>query len=136
MCARCEELEDRVAWLESELGAQQSADLHERLRRALLRDSRGAPSRASLACRFIAALYAAHGRTMTVRQLFEAIPPKAGGEDERQDKLIHVWACHARKGLGTDAIQVTYGQGYRLSPAGMSRVAAILGEATSTRETA
>lgn len=124
MCDRCEELEERVAWLESELGLQQAADLFDRLRSAM---SIPGPSyvgrRGPVA--LISALYAARGRTMSRLQLAEALPPTRAG-DERGEKIIDVWVCFARKCLGADAVANVWGKGYRLTAEGMTRVAAIL----------
>lgn len=128
MCARCEELEERVAWLEGELSQQLSDDAHQRLRNAMLlgcaaaRDSSGRAGAAQL----VLALYAARGRVMSRLQLMEAMPPKAGGEDERDPQIVQVRVCLARKGLGHDLIENVWGRGYRLSEVGMERVAAII----------
>lgn len=128
MCDRCPELEERIAWLESELGVQQAADMHQRLRRGL---GHSAP-RANGATRLISVLYAAHGRPLSYCQLLEGIPPQAGGDDERDSKIVAVWVSHARKALGRGLIETCWGYGYRLSDDGMARVAAILDHASTT----
>jgi hypothetical protein len=121
-CAHCADLEERVAWLESELGIQTEASLVERIRAAI---PRGTPGRVSTA-RLVAALYRAHGRVVSRAQLLEALPPKAGGEDERAPEIINVWAAWARKALGRGAVACAWGVGYRLTPEGMERVRLIL----------
>lgn len=123
MCDRCEELEERVAWLESELGLQVSADLVDRIRRGL--GGIGQQSKANGTARLIAALYAANGRPMTRWQLLDAIPSRAGNE-ERNANIISVWVSFARKKLGPNAIHNAWDVGYRLTPEGMARISAIL----------
>lgn len=130
MCDRCAELEERVAWLESELGLQNDMTMAERLRRHFI-DSCGTGWRGqqrSGGVRVILALFAAKGRAMSRDQLLEAIPPFRGGDDERQPKIVDVWVCWARKAIGRDAISSVWGRGYQLTKAGVERVAAIVGE--------
>lgn len=122
-CPHCAEKDDRIAWLESELGGRLAADLVDRIRSALI--AGGRQSKRAGAAKLIAALYDARGRTMTRPQLSDALPSTLG-HTERSDKIIDVWVCHARKSLGKDAIENVWGRGYRLTPIGMARVAAIL----------
>jgi DNA-binding response OmpR family regulator len=128
MCSRCEELEEEVAYLKSELGLQADADLIESLRRAM--PLGGLASKAHGAAHLVAALYRAHGRTLTRDQLMERLPSR-NGRDDRDDKLCAVYVCAARKTLGHDGIQNVWGRGYRLTDAGMAKVAALLGPIVS-----
>lgn len=124
MCVRCEELQERVAYLESELGIQDTADIQDRLMRALRRpDAKW--TKANGAARLIARLYAAKGKPVTTLQLLEATPAKAI-YDERNAEIVKVWICFGRKTLGKDAIVTVWGFGYRLSDTGMAQVTAIL----------
>lgn len=130
MCARCEELEERVAWLEGELGLQREAWAVDTLRAAFAASpNRRAGSRLG-AARLVLALYRAKGRPMTTYQLMEACPPTDRREDERSSNIVSVWAYFARQVLGKDAVASAWGQGYRLSEKGLSQVAAILAEPT------
>jgi DNA-binding response OmpR family regulator len=123
-CARCEELEEQVAYLKSELGLSNDVETSDRLRRAMRGTYR--PTHASGACGLVLALYAAKGRLRAKWSLMEAIPPRNGGDDDRNPKIIDVYVSCARKGLGHDAIETVWGRGYRMTDVGMERVRAIL----------
>lgn len=131
-CQHCDEMAERIAWLESELGLQREADDDNHLRRKLhevigpLRCGSGGATRVMLA------LYAAKGRAVSRLALMEASPPLAGSrEDDRDSKIIDVWICHARKLLGRDGIENVRGFGFRLTDAGVLAVRAILEPAQS-----
>ena len=125
-CARCEQLEEEVAFLKSELG-QGTADgdlqaLRMAMRHVAGRNRIGRSSPAAV----VLTLYRAHGRILSKHQLMEALPPRAGGDDDRIPKIVDVWVCRARIGIGRDSIENVWGRGYRLTPVGMARVAEIL----------
>ena len=120
MCSRCEELEERVAWLEDELGIQKKADIYKRLKASLA----GSTVRGQVA-ELLSALYAAAGRPMSIWQILEAVPSPTNKED-RQPQLVSVWVCAARRVLGDRAIVTVWGRGYALSEAGMTAVADML----------
>lgn len=120
-CLHCDELRERVAWLESELGIQREADTVRRIREAL-KDTQSRPQVAQL----LAALYAANGRPMSRYQILEALPTKHDN-DERGSQLISVLVCHARKALGKAAINTVWGHGFYLTPLGMAKVREALG---------
>jgi DNA-binding response OmpR family regulator len=129
-CPRCDELRERVAWLESELGLQRDQTDVEALRRVILRFRYRSGGIGSAHCaRMLLALYRAGGRAMSRYQLMEAAPPSGGGEDDRNANLVGVMMCLARRALGYGAIENVWGSGYRLTPTGIARVAEILGEA-------
>jgi len=113
-----DELEDEVAYLRSELGLMRDDDDVAALRQAY-------PMPRS-AARLVLALRAAGQRGLTYQQLDEALPQTRGPDGERQLKVLTVWACHARKALGSDAIQTIWGRGFRISPQGAARVDAAL----------
>lgn len=127
MCQRCEELEERVAWLESELGLQRDADVEARMLAAFPHQA-GVPYHPSRrgALRALLALYQAKGRPVTHLQILEAVPPANGGDDERTSNLVATWVCVARRIVGRDAIESVWGKGYRLTPTGLARVSAAL----------
>lgn len=121
MCERCARLEERVAWLESELGLQ-----HEVTRLAKLVSAMGGRG-----ARVVLALYAAKGRVLTREQIVERVPPRAGGEDDRNLRIIDSWVCRARQSLSASAastIEGVHGVGYRLTDHGLAAVARILGD--------
>lgn len=125
MCERCPELEERIAWLESELGVQKDAATCERIHRALCDSTNGVGK--PQAAKIIRALYAAKGRPVSKFQLMEAVPPRDfTAEDERDPKLVDVLVCYARKALGGDSIANVWGKGWYLTAAGMAKVGAIL----------
>lgn len=125
-CPRCEQLEEEVAYLKAELGLVVGSDDIQALRGAM-RDA-GSPDRIGRTspASVVMALYRAKGRTLSKYQLMEAIPPRDRAEDDRNEKIVDVWICRARKGIGRDALENIWGKGYRLTPVGMARVAAIL----------
>lgn len=139
MCQRCADLEERVAWLESELGLQSRADRLGRLRDALHKAKGSTRCGSGGATRLLLALYAAKGKPVSRFGLMEASPPANGEEDERDTKILDVWVCHARKLVGRDGIRNVYGFGFRLTETGMARVASILSpsliESVDGRET-
>lgn len=122
MCERCADLEERVAWLESELGLRRDAERIERLKRAIPAYRLGGRGQAA---HLLDALYAAKGRTLTKLQILEALPSPAGN-DERGLKLVDVVVCIARAGLGKSAIETIWGVGYRLTDEGIQIVRAIV----------
>lgn len=126
MCARCEELEEEAAYLRSELGGAVADGAIETLRRALQSGRKGV-SRPRVAAMLLA-LYRAHGRPVSKVRMLEEIPPKAGGEDDRDPKMVDVWVCQARAALGFNVIETVWGNGYRLSSYGLDLVGRYLGE--------
>lgn len=125
-CPHCAAKDERIAWLESELGLQRDETARDKLRSALATATENARHGMNGTARFVLALYGARGRAMSSQQLLDAIPPRWGGDDERLPTIVRVWASSARKTLGKDAISTAWGSGYRLTPEGMARVGAIL----------
>lgn len=123
MCARCDELEDRVAWLEGELGIRQDETHLARMRQAIRLTLPG--GRLGVA-RMLIALYRAGGRTMNHEQLLLAVPPADHADDGRDPKILNVWVCWARKALGRDIIDTVWGHGFCMSDAARARVTAII----------
>lgn len=117
MCDRCDDLEERVAWLESELGLRGELERVDVFRAAGL-----APAEGLLVSR----LYAARGRVVSREQLEEALP----AIDPAGERVCHIVRCYVsrvRAKLGHDAIATIWGGGYRLTDHGMTTVAAFLG---------
>lgn len=125
-CAHCEDLAERIAWLESELGIQRDATLLAKLIEALPECSGGRLQPAMT----IAALFAAKGRLMSRLQIMEAVPPREN-EDNREVHIVSVWVSRARDMIGFDSIANTWGQGYRLTPVGMATVSGLIAPATA-----
>jgi hypothetical protein len=140
-CGRCVALEQRaaslaeeVAYLRSELGLSVQSEVIGRLRgliaanMAKLYRQTGIQGGGAVGpARLVAALYAAHGRPLTKRQLMDAVPPRSGGDDERDEQIVNVCVCRARDALGAALIENIWGRGYRLSEWGMARVRDIIG---------
>lgn len=128
-CSECERLRDEVAYLKSELGLQQDADVLARLSKAMRARNDGLRwtwQKATGSARIVARLYAVNGRPLSRAQLMDAAPAKTPVSDDRWDNIIDVWVCFARKALGKDAIDTVHGLGYKLSDVGMVRVAEIV----------
>jgi DNA-binding response OmpR family regulator len=124
-CPRCAELEERIAYLESELGLQRDADqvgrIHDLMRRAGMPGSTGGRAQAA---EMVMALYRAGGRPVTTWQLLDAVPSPSRAD--RGPNIVKVWVVVARKALGRDAIRTVWGKGYAITEAGIGRVKAIL----------
>lgn len=127
MCQRCEELEEEVAYLRSELGISINSGEVGVLRAAIRTLSPGNRAGSVGVSRFVLALYHVHGRTLSKYQIMEALPPLNGGDDQRDPKIVDVWACAARKALGRDALENVWGRGVRLTDIGADLVGRILG---------
>lgn len=120
-CPHCEAMRERIAWLESELGLQNKAHLVEKLRPHITRHNRQCQ-----VAQFFVVLWLARGRPVSNFQLMESIRSPMGVD--RDSNIVKVWASKARKALGMDAVNTISGFGYQLTPAGMRKVAEILGE--------
>ncbi len=129
-CLHCAALEERVAWLESELGLQVRAEISSRLRNAILGIASGNRGGRAQTADLVAALYAAKGRPMTIWQIMEAIPSPSGNDD-RDPRLAAVLVCIARKWLGHDGIRTVWGAGYALTEVGMEKVQSLIGPVTT-----
>lgn len=134
MCTRCEELEEEVAYYKSELGGAIKDGAIETIRKALSSGPKGA-SRPAVAA-LVLTLYRAHGRPVSKVRMLELIPPKAGGEDERDPKMVDVWVCQARACLGATVVETVWGIGHRLSAYGMDLIGRLLGEIDPIPESA
>jgi len=124
MCAKCERLEEEVAYLKSELGQVTDATLLGHLR--VLYGIR------PQAARIIERLYRARPKVLNQMRLAEAL----SGEGD-SDRLVDVFVMHARKVLGHDAIITHRSFGYSIGPAGAAAMdAAIEASAHGTKERA
>lgn len=132
-CPHCDELRERIAYLEGELGLQKEAT-HLAAIRAF---THGVTIRGRMqTAEFILALYRANGRVISGPQLMEIIPPHQYGEDDRNHEIVKVWAHGARKILGRQAIQTVWGRGYRLTAEGLERVRDIIASALNAGDQA
>lgn len=133
MCERCAELEARaaaleeqVAYLKSELGVAQVGRVTARILAALdKRGKWGGPQIADV----IRVLYAAKGSPIPNWRLRDEVPAKSG-RDDRCEQLATVWIYRVRQHLGAEAVGTIRSRGYFLTPVGMAKVAAILGDGT------
>lgn len=123
-CAHCEDLKERVAWLEGELGLSERATVAMKLRAAQPHHTVRSVGNVDM----LAALYAAKGKVLNKWQLLDATTSPSG-KDDRDVKIVDIWVCHLRRNLGRDTIATAWGRGYSLTETGMAKVAAILGEA-------
>jgi DNA-binding response OmpR family regulator len=114
MCQRCRDLADEVAYLKSELGLQYDEAELQRLQEAFA--LRRGPAQ------FLRVLRNAKGRVVPHLQVLEALP----GNEDRGLSLLAVYACNLRRALGEGALEAVRGVGYRLSRAGVARVAQTL----------
>jgi hypothetical protein len=54
------------------------------------------------------------------------VPATKTEHEDRMPDISKVWVCSARKALGHDSIENVWGKGYRMTPAGIARVRAIV----------
>jgi len=131
MCDRCSELEEKIAWLEGELGLQmRQTDLAkvQRYLHVAAGISALGGGKATSVAEVVLALYQARGRVVSKLQLMEAAPPDSALYDERNPKIVDVWIWRARNGLGSGAIGTSWGRGYYLTPEGLAKVSRILSD--------
>lgn len=117
MCDRCPELEERIAWLESELGLIDHTSHIAAIRKAL----NASPSEAEI----IFAMHSVKGRFVTKAWLDERVAPRMCEERATLNSIV-VWVSRLRARLGRDFIESSWGQGYRLSDRGQRLVADVL----------
>lgn len=124
-CARCADLEERLAFLESERRVELDGETYARLVAAFptLKRCHGRPQ----AVEMLLALYAAKGRTLSHAVLLERVPAKFAREEDRDPGIVKLWAHVARKAVGAEAIASVPGRGYCLTSEGLARVAEIIG---------
>jgi DNA-binding winged helix-turn-helix (wHTH) protein len=125
-CARCAELEEEIAYLKGELGIRADAEVVDRIRRGLLTVRIANSGGKHQAAECLAALYAAKGRTVSPWNLMSAVPGPSRLGENRTPNIVTVWIHMCRRLLGREAIENVYGKGYRLTPAGMARVTALI----------
>lgn len=118
MCGRCEELEEEVAYLKSELGLQVAAGEVAALKSAFKITDHKA--------RVLLILYRARSRVASTAQLDDALPARYEGT-ERSSNFVSATISQLRKIVGADAIETIYASGYRLSEDMRARVAAAIG---------
>lgn len=107
-CPHCAELEEQVAYLKRELALSLAEDKLARLRRA----TGLSPTEVAV----LLTLYEARGRFCPVYMLDEAGP--VSRSEDRNLKHIDVRICRIRKKIGKDAIENSWGRGYRITDLG------------------
>lgn len=113
---RIAELEEENAYLRGELGMLTDNDAVARIRAALgIRTG---------AARLLFSLYRSN-RTLPTWQLVALLPPGRRGDETH---LIKVYVSFVRKALGRDAVETTWGIGYRLTQVGRGKLSIILGD--------
>lgn len=110
---RITDLEERVAYLEGELGLSINAT---RLGRLMAFGMQCSQAHIALA------LYQANGRVLSADQLDDALPT---GEREPRN-FVKVAINRVRGAIGADCIETVNGLGYRATDVGRERLAAIL----------
>lgn len=112
-CAHCEDLEEEVAYLKSELGLVRSKEETIRLRHTF--------SLSTAEAALVAELYAAKGRTVRHYRLLEALPTD---NEDRSPRILNTYICRIRARLAERAqgeeptIHTIWGDGYRLTAEG------------------
>jgi len=122
-CAHCEEMKAEIEYLRSELGLSMAAHRVQKIRDLLPQGS----SRGVIA-KLLICLYQAKGKPLTRGQIFDAVPPYSGEDDDRGYNYISMLVCKAREHVGFDSIKTIWGGGYALTPKGMAWVARAVGD--------
>ena len=120
-CDRCEELEERVKWLEGELGLQHSAR-----ESSVVGETFGLTPMETW---FVLAIYKARGRPVDRNWLLDSRPySKAFRSEYPSINMLRVYITKVRKGVGKDAIGTQWGVGYYMTPEGIAKIDAALKE--------
>jgi DNA-binding winged helix-turn-helix (wHTH) protein len=120
MCQRCEELEEEVAYLRSEMGLEIGAGQIATIRQAF---------NLSPACaRLLLVLHRASGRVMSRLQMLDALPARYDGHEDRDERIVNVHVSRIRQAVGPGFIRNEWGKGYHLTAEGMNIIGTALGE--------
>lgn len=120
-CDRCQELEERVRWLEDELGYR-----HDAREASVVGETFGLTPMETW---FALTLYKARGRPVERGWLLDSRPySKAYRSECPTINMLRVYIVKVRKGLGKDAIGTDWGSGYYMTEEGIARIDAALKE--------
>lgn len=121
-CKRCEELQERIAWLEDELGMREQA--------AQTRSLTSAFNLTLAEAWYVTVLWSAKGRTLTKHWL-EDNQPATGKTHQRRcesDSRVRVHMMRIKKKVGEGVIASDWGSGYYLTKHGMEVIGKILSQ--------
>jgi len=112
-CDRCEDLMERIRWLEEELGLQQSGVYG----RIVANRFTLTPTEAWI----VMILWKAKGRTVDRHWLLDHRPTVLRGDTDGEFELntIRVYVSKIRKLMNGDYIKTEWGKGYYMSPEGV-----------------
>jgi DNA-binding response OmpR family regulator len=114
-CPHCEELRERIAWLEQELGLRMSNSVTDKVMRAF----RLTPAEAW----FVIVLWEAKGRPVERHWLLDNKPVVRAKQTEYPSlNMLRVYINKVRGQLGKDAIRAVWGIGYAMTPTGIELV--------------
>ena len=115
-CARCRELEDRIAILEDELGMER-----ERVQKRILLAAFGLTQTEVW---FLLALWRARGRFVSPYWLLDNRPVRSLDEDKQSNPLnvVRVYVFKLRRKVGAECFETMRDEGYRLTPEGMAKL--------------
>ena len=119
-CARCRELEDRVATLEDQLGIER-----ERVEKRILLAAFGLTQTEVW---YLLALWRAKGRVVDPYWLLDNRPIRSLDEDKQSNPLnvVRVYMFKLRRKLGSECFESLRDEGYRLTPAGLAKVQKVI----------
>lgn len=115
-CPRCQDLEERIVWLEDELGWRKDNGRVLALKQAFRLSPKGAA--------ILDMLYSAGGLPVPRHRLENANqqPDEEDGDYMCAENLVSVYVRRLRVSLGEDAVSTLRSRGYALSPSGMAAV--------------
>jgi DNA-binding response OmpR family regulator len=126
-CPACDELRERVRYLESELGLNSEQHDLDRVRRVL--------NLKPQAARLLLALYSAKGRPVSRDQLLDVL--KQGGQRRDLDpNTVNVQVFQIKRDSGMRLTEPATGHGYRINLQGMEAVRAALSKQTADLDNA
>jgi len=119
-CARCRELEERVADLEDQLGIER-----ERVEKRVLLAAFGLTQTEVW---YLLALWRARGRVVDPYWLLDNRPIRSLDEDKQSNPLnvVRVYMFKLRRKVGTECFASMRDEGYRLTPAGLAKIRKVI----------
>lgn len=119
-CARCAELEDRIAILEDQLGIER-----ERVEKRVLLAAFGLTQTEAW---FLLALWRARGRFVSPYWLLDNRPIRSLDEDKQSNLLnvVRVYMSKLRRKVGAECFKSMRDEGYMLTPEGLAKIQKVI----------
>lgn len=123
VCDERDDLRDEIANLRQDLGLATVLDECSRLKTRYGLE----PS----AAKILLTLYRSSTHVLRFEQVDDVTPATRQFRDRDPSSILKIWVWQIRKRIGRDSIETIWGEGYRLTPLGVSVVARALSEPTA-----